>query len=313
MSFCGSYISWLPCLTYYFNVTEQYDAQIVALNFAQGITGKTAMVFKERSRFAIASYGPLGQGEPISLSLFFKTSNTGEMILVAYGSQYTPFFEIDLYGNNGEVDQLQKDLLLLTIKDGLPILYTSNEKYVIPEGIQRLNDDVWHHIAITMPKKSCLLSEVNMYIDGRKKTTSVHGNDQHIFFYTTGSLSLGGWGYSHEAHEALFSNVTHYEGTMDDFRLWSRKINRRDLKMATKKNFEKNLDVSCIDDGSDSKWYVGREKAKKCGVICKKTPSCSGYELEPSLDEKKPLCYFHHKRPTLGDSFEGAQCNPIVG
>jgi hypothetical protein len=37
-----------------------------------------------------------------------------------------------------------------------------------------------------------------------EKQTSVHGNDQNIFFNTTGNLSHDRWGYYHEYHEALF-------------------------------------------------------------------------------------------------------------
>jgi hypothetical protein len=244
--------------------------------------------------------GPLGQGEPFSLSFFFKTANMGEMILVAFAGQHKPFVP------------LPKDILLLTIKDGVPILYFDNNRYVIPEGVQGLNDDVWHHIAISMPKKSCLLSEINMYVDGFEKSTSVYGKDKHIFFYTAGSLSFGGWGYSHEVHEELFTDVTHFEGMMDDFYLWARKMKKRDLRMAMRKNFQENQDVSCIDDGSSSKASAGRRYAKKCLARCKKIPSCWGYELEPNSDGKAPLCYIHHKRPTLGKISEGAMCNPTL-
>jgi hypothetical protein len=298
---CLTTISWSPHLFHHYNITEQYDAQVANVNFAKGIVGQSAVVFKdESSRIAIDSMGPLGQGEPISLSFFFKTTNMGEMIMVAYAGQHKPFVP------------LRKDIVLLTIKDGVPIFYADDKRYVIPEGVQGLNDGVWHHIAISMPKKSCLLSEVVMYVDGLKTSTSVHGKDKHMFFYTSGSLSFGGWGYAEKEFEKLFPDLTHYEGMMDDFHLWARKIKSWDLRLAMKKNFQQNIDVSCKDNERSSKVSIGRTEAQKCHNQCKMKPSCWGYELEPHSDGEDPFCYLHNTRPTLGELSEGAQCNPTM-
>jgi hypothetical protein len=241
----------------------------------------------------------LGQGEPISLSFFFKTANTGEMILVAYAGRHKPYLP------------LRKDILLITIKDGVPIFYTTNERYVIPDGVQRLNDNVWHHIAITMPKKNCLLSQVDMYIDGSKKRTSLYGDDERMFFNTAGTLSFGGWGYTPD-HEGLFPEITHYEGMMDNFHLWARPIHRRDLRLAMKKNFQNNWNFSCIDDENTSKVMGGRVSGMKCRNRCNRTPTCWGYELEPDLDGGKSMCYLHHERPRVGKPLKRAKCNPTI-
>ncbi len=264
----------------------------------------------------------MGQGEAISFSLFFKTTNAEEMILLAYANNFSPFFKNDLgfietddaaerVSSSGD-DDLPKDLLLLTLNDGKPYLYTSHKRYLIPTNFQddeRLNDGQWHHIAISMPSKSCLLSQVKLYINGSLTLISVIGDDIPIFFYTSGSLSLGGWGYSNIDHETLFPNVTNYKGAIDEFFLWGRSVSYNDLKPATLKKFKRNKNVACALP-NDSRKLVGRMGAKKCRKRCRRIPNCWGYESKPEAGKLE--CYIYSKRPELGEAKNRAQCNPAV-
>mmetsp|Transcript_3775 Transcript_3775/g.4949 ORF Transcript_3775/g.4949 Transcript_3775/m.4949 type:complete len:149 (-) Transcript_3775:695-1141(-) len=114
---------------------QQYDAQIASLKFKPGIEGENSGMFTKKSRVAIASYGPFATGEPMSMSLFFRTTQEeNEMILVEYGRTHSAI-------------GFKKDHFLLTLKQGNPILYMSPEKYLKPiDENQGLTNGIWNNI-----------------------------------------------------------------------------------------------------------------------------------------------------------------------
>ena len=122
----------------------QYDAQVANLDFDNDdkINGNSSGVFTDKTRVAIYSVGPMGGGEIISWSIFFKTTQTQEQVLVFYGGVFGP--------------SERKDIFLLSLKGGNPFLrFTTNRKqYVTSENDLNLNDGQWHQIAVSMPKKA---------------------------------------------------------------------------------------------------------------------------------------------------------------
>ena len=153
-------------------------------------------------------------GDIISSSLYFKTSSAGKVILIFYGDSWglTP----------------SKNIFLLMLKKGQPYLYVDERKFLTPMQNIWLNDNRWHHIIISMPRKNCLFSEITMYIDNRIMATRLRGKDDNVFYTLSGYLSLGGWGYSSEEYaNAEFQsmrNMKDFEGEMDDFQLWFDKV-----------------------------------------------------------------------------------------
>lgn len=194
--------------------TVQYDAQIANIEFRTSnnqLNDRSGAIFDDRSRFAIGSMGPMAAGEIISCSLYFKTTTSDESILIFYG---------DKWGVT-----VSKNLFLLTLKEGNPRLYIQTDRHLTPQADMVLNDGNWHHIIISMSSNSCLLSEVLMYVDGEQLSTKIEGEDDHIFYTTSGHLSLGGWGYSSDEFGTTeFVSMSNFEGEMDDFELWHGKV-----------------------------------------------------------------------------------------
>ena len=56
-------------------------------------------------------------------------------------------------------------MFTVTLKNGTPQVYISETSVLRPKKEYTLNDDSWHHIAVSMPKGSCALSEVVMHTD----------------------------------------------------------------------------------------------------------------------------------------------------
>lgn len=152
--------------------------------------------------------------------MWIKTNaSSAKQILIHYGASFA-------IGN----DDCSKDQFTLTLWKGKPILYRCSKSKLSSAQNLNLADDEWHHIAITMPKDNCLLSEVHMYVDGVKVETMVIGEDEFLFFSTSGRLSVGGFGYTAKIYESVFDELKSYYGLIDELYVWSRKINMMDIK-----------------------------------------------------------------------------------
>lgn len=287
-------------INYLSPLTDQYDAQVANLEFnsTNAISGKSSGVFTDDTRVAIYGMGPFIGGEVISLSLFFRTSKSKEMILVFYGG---------VFGTSK-----RKDIFLLTLKKGNPALtFGSRRNYLTTAEDHNLDDGQWHHIAISIPSKSCLRSSIGMIIDGLDAPTVLNGKDEHVFFTTSGKLSLGGWGYSHHLYEAKFPKLSNFIGMMDNFQMWGGySITPPLLLESMNRNFEKNA-ATCIP--SLNSVYKRRKRKNQCKRVCLSRPDCWGYELQGKIRKTYKCFNYYGGRPEIGEpSTEGNQCNPVV-
>jgi hypothetical protein len=139
---------------------------------------------------AIWGMGPGSGGHVVSWACWFKTSFQYKMVLIHYGETFA--------NTNGmALHEPEKDVFTLVLHDGIPCLYRNIQSKLCPIGkvdrtIDNMADGRWHHIAISMPRKSCLLSQVQMYLDGVKIATRLDGMDDNIFLTSSGKWSIGG-------------------------------------------------------------------------------------------------------------------------
>ena len=217
--YCTLMFVFLTCF-----FAELYDAQIanITLIHQPNSRGTYYAQFTEDSRFGIFANGPHNPGIPISFALWIKYNQSAletskEMLLVHYGNNF------------GYVVGSKKDIFTLTLKNGTPALYRSPTSVLVPEDSFTLGDNEWHHIVVSMPKPNCKLSEVVIYIDGTSVRTKQPKFDKHIFFITSGRMSIGGFGYSSDSFESVYPNFSSYVGSIDDFSMWSRPIEQNDF------------------------------------------------------------------------------------
>lgn len=216
----------------------QYDAQIANLRISNDSpTGSGQVgVFDEDTRVAIGSMGPLIAGQSFSCSLQFKTrSQNSEMILVSYSAAWK--------------SPVNKDFFLLTLKRGVPTVWINDKSYIQSASNIALSDGKWHTIFIEMPSDSCLLSDVIMMIDGDEVETQLSGIDQHIYFISTGLVTLGGFGYSSNVYGSkYFQDTQNFVGKMESFKLW---MTTEDNNEAEDHN-EENDDIRGIRAGREN-------------------------------------------------------------
>lgn len=254
------------------------------------INGASSGVFTDTTRVAIYGVGPMGGGEIISCSIFFKTTQTQEQVLVFYGGLFGP--------------SERKDIFLLSLKQGNPILRfsaTNGNHYVTSVNDLNLNDGQWHQIAVSMPRKSCLYSEVIIYVDGAKIVRKTpNGKNLNVFFVTSGKLSLGGFGYSNNKYDVILPDIHNFKGKIDKFMLWGGK--------SLTKRFVSHDGFKCKD--SNARSFQNLKTWEQCFDSCLTAPNCWGYEWRGSQSN---LCYhFYDERPEVGDELEGSICFPAA-
>jgi hypothetical protein len=188
---------------------QNYDAQYGNIASADGPRGK-AGVFNPNSQMAVYGAGPHHYGDIISYALWMKTTSEEDMVLI----------------NTGRAGL--KGLMNLHLNNGQPELLIAANARLIAK-VQKLNDGKWHHIAVSMPKKDCKLSEVQFYVDGQPVESNVVGQDKPISISMVTKLSFGGLG--HGTGKAPFSKLIHvehgikpFEGSLDEISVWSRAL-----------------------------------------------------------------------------------------
>lgn len=136
-----------------------------------------------------------------------------KMILVHHGN----------YWGTDVSRDFEKDFFTLVLDRGIPIIHTRPMTEHRSTYRKNLADGQWHHIAVSMPRKSCKVSELEIYIDGNIVGTSTK-YDRSIFHTTSGRMSLGGFGYSNPGFENAYPDYVPYIGSLDDFILYTKPI-----------------------------------------------------------------------------------------
>lgn len=186
-----------------------YSAVTANVGECKGSRGKGG-AFNENSRMGVFAMGPLHGQHAVSYALWVKTEASGNRILINTGSIWSPnvtgFFNLHLI-------------------DGAPTVVVSKNQSLV--GDVRLNDGQWHHIAASMPADGCLLSEVQLWIDGESVETHLKGSDRSLHFNQAVRMGFGGLNYSAKAFDALPAKP--FVGEMDEIRVWNRPISAAEV------------------------------------------------------------------------------------
>ena len=101
-------------------------------------------------------------------------------------------------------------------------------------GSPSLADGAWHHVALSMPKKSCLMSEFQLYVDGSIIDAAFVGDknqgENHVFFTTSGQLNFAGFGYTGNRLRDGFPTKGPFIGELDNIGIWARPLSGFDVR-----------------------------------------------------------------------------------
>lgn len=192
---------------------KHYSALTANVDLIDGPHGKAGQ-FSEGSRMGVFAMGPLHSGHAVSYALWMKTQSPENQILINTGSIWSK--KLDGFFN-------------LHLNDGVPEVVISKSQKMAATGT-KLNDGKWHQIAVSMPHDGCLLSEVEIFVDGKKSETRLNGSDRKLHFNQAVRVGLGGLNYSHKGFDQL--PVKPFVGAMDEVSIWTRPLTAADVKAA---------------------------------------------------------------------------------
>jgi hypothetical protein len=206
-------IRGVPCAEIFPNLGtfgKHYCALTAHVDLIDGPHGKAGL-FSENSRMGVFAMGPLHGGRAVSYALQLKTESDGNQILINTGSIWSKrlegFFNLHLNG-------------------GVPELVVSDSQKLAAEGT-KLNDGEWHHIAVSMLHDACLLSDVEMFVDGKTVETRLSGADSKLHFNQAVRVGIGGLNYSNKGFDQLPAGA--FVGALDDISIWTRPLTAEDV------------------------------------------------------------------------------------
>jgi hypothetical protein len=185
-----------------------YSALKANVEMVDGIHGKAGR-FTGDSVMAVYAMGPHYKDRAISYALWLKTRSVDNQLLINPSSR----------------------CFILSLNDGLPQITTSKGGKLCG-NCQQLNDGQWHHIATTMPADGCLLSAVQIYVDGVPVNTHLVGKDFRLYLGRAGKLGFGGFGYG--SQDVTTAQFEPFIGELDDISIWTRPLSRREISMLAK-------------------------------------------------------------------------------
>ena len=200
------------------------------------------------------------------------------------------------YGPPLDRRHTKRSVFTLTLRNGNPVIYTAVwSQSVTTVDTYALDDDEWHHVAVTMPQGNCKLSEVIFFVDGHQvQGTAVSGKDWNIFFATYAQIGIGGFAHGPLDFHNELPNLHPFEGGMDDVYVWGRRIWPHDLLQVMKRRkFKVTQGRKCLSNGFDELYF--KASKSKCLKICRESTSCWGYQFKKNGGNKK--CTLFDGRP----------------
>ena len=214
-------VNGIDCEKVLVNVGEfgqDYDAHTANVKLVQGIKGKAGKFAKD-SRAAVWSMGPHFEGRDVAYALWFKTEARDSPILISYEGYW-----------------IKKTVMNLRLVNGRPeLILSKNQKLRPTKNGVRLNDNQWHHLAVSNPTDGSMLSEIRMFVDGVEIDTLVIGDDEPVEFPNGGVISLGGFGHGRSSNpvERLnrhrFFGGDEFVGLLDEVYIFARAISEEEV------------------------------------------------------------------------------------
>jgi len=282
---------------------ETYDAQVANIGpfNANAIAGENSAYFTASSRFSLYAMGPHNPVTAMAYSLWFKTHQSSEVLLIHYG----PAWDSATYDDT-------KSIFTVTLDNGRPKVYAKKNAYLTTSNeFMSLNDGQWHHIAVSMPNPNCKLSQVDLYIDGQSVSTATPSKDETLFFISYGRISLGGFGQSSHKFEVWFPNLKPYIGSMDELFVYGRSMSLGELAWSMRKrNFDSTRNRACNSTNGFKRVQNDDLTPWKCKQRCKDHSWCFGYERR-TLNNGFNQCTLFENRPVVGDYQVGSMCASV--
>ncbi|MBE0679106.1 MAG: metallophosphoesterase [Bacteroidales bacterium] len=164
----------------------------------------------------------------------------------------------------------------LQLDNGLPQLVTDDNTITLSDRGNTLNDNKWHHIAVTFPGKGHLLEDICLYVDGEKCDIKALNSDAGLNTSPDGFFIVGS---SNDMKSDFFV------GSMDEVSAWSSALTESMIRVFynSAASKEEKYDAASID----SLFRIFRAKGKGKALDGKTWSYSSDLEGEPGTFMKR--------------------------
>jgi hypothetical protein len=183
------------------------------VELADGISGKAIKIDENSKLFAIA-IGPMYSDFERTVAGWVKTSADGRRLILNSNSRWRgtgQFFNLSL--NNGFIE--------LSLRP--EIAATANEI--------KINDGLWHHIAVVVPKRNAVLTNCLLYVDGNNvQNISYENGDEKINTTQSNWMTIATQSNQFKTDLKETMNMSDFTGMVDDFCIWTRALNSAEIE-----------------------------------------------------------------------------------
>ena len=211
-----------------------YDYSLISENtpLVKGIIGKAAKI-NANSKLFVLPIGPLDAGYERTISCWVKTTKTGRQIIFNSASFWGKgqFFNVSLH--EGDLE--------LSLR---PKIYTRTKG-------MKVNDGNWHHVAIVHPIKNGKLEDIQLYVDGQEINDKVTEKPSiKIKTSQANWMSIATHIPSYKTNVLKTMNMVNYQGLLDDFCIWTRGLNSKEVNEAYREGLKGNSALSIENKSS---------------------------------------------------------------
>jgi len=144
-----------------------------------------------------------------------------------------------------------KGTFTLRLDKGLPTIVADDNTITVSDGENTLNDNKWHHIAVTFPGKGHILKDICLYVDGKKRDLKASIGNAGLNTSPDGFFIIGSSG-------DMKSDF--FVGSMDEVSAWSSALTESMIRVLynSAATQEEKYDAASID----SLFRIFRAKGK---------------------------------------------------
>ena len=181
----------------YYNLKTECD-------LVPGVSGN-ALLLDGKDIAICQGAGVLTEDYPFSCTAWIQTTQTDPACVIGNGHQ---LLNLDI-----------------AIVEGRLAVSVSNSVLRSADSEQILNDGSWHHFAVVSPEKASRLSELRLYVDGKKIKTRLEGDaDPKIMIRPASQIRIGRSGNPDQTELADF------RGAIDEVSFWLKPLSSRYIK-----------------------------------------------------------------------------------
>lgn len=148
--------------------------------------------------------GPITKNNPFTFIFWINTTQKGTSCIVSNG--------------NG------KNNFDIGLKEGRLTVFALNSYLQTYDNNKLINDGEWHQVAVVFPEKSKNLTELKLFVDGKKQKAQISGKNKMVMIKPSYNMLIG----SSTSNKG--SDIQNFVGCIDELSIWYNSLSNKMIK-----------------------------------------------------------------------------------